>query len=398
MVGKPVAVGLGVQRPVLEQVEVVGFELAQPAASDRVALGDVDRLPAVLGRRDLDPERLAAGGDAVELVDQRLVERLLRRVVAGRLADVADGRDELPVEQRQRDREHDPAPARPEDEQQDGSGEQRPEPREVAAERGRDHEHRERERGVEDGADPQRAVLGGDEPDDQQGQQRQRDEGREHERLLAADREREVEHEDRDRRPEREPGSLTTLARQPQRDAGKAGEQAGDGARERSQRRERPRERAAPGVGGEQRDEAERDGEQERDPAGEQPYRDGGGEPDRAGEDTRTSAAVAAEAALGEQREQRRGGERRERTGEARPEQSAERWIEDAVGEQEVARVPLVVPDRESMLGEDVGAEGRRGEVLALGREDEVGRGNSGRDCARPGHRSVPVRHQRGEA
>ena len=115
----------------------------------------------------------------------------------------------------------------------------------------RDHEHDQRQGRVEQHADPQRPVLDRNQPEHRHGEHGHRDEGIEDERLLAADREGEVEDHDRHHRAEREPRAAGALPGEPDRHPGQADEQARDRAREAPERGEQRPERRVAAVGGE---------------------------------------------------------------------------------------------------------------------------------------------------
>ena len=92
-------------------------------------------------------------------------------------------------------------------------------------------------------------------------------------------------------------------------------------------------------------------GEQKRHPAGEQPARRAGGEPQ--GRDKRP----VSEAVTRQRREDSRRGDDSERAHDSQAEQRGQRRIEHAVGEHVVPRVPVVVPEHEPVVREQVGSK-----------------------------------------
>ena len=78
------------------------------------------------------------------------------------------------------------------------------------------------------------------------------------------------------------------------------------------------------------------------------------------------------EALVGDALEQIRRGHGAERADDPRPEQPSQRREQDAVARHVVARVPGVVPQREALAAEELGAVDLRGEVGARGVDDEV--------------------------
>ena len=180
---------------------------------------------------------------------------------------------------------------------------------------------------------------------------------REHERLVAADREGEVEDGDRDRAPRaraRAPGRRSPASHE--RRAGEGDEQAG-----------RPGSRGCTAPPAPRRARAGRESAASRAPRPkgtasrnatrpvQQPGTDRGGEPERRPQRARRRSGAG--------RAARRAPQRRPLPARAvrrGPSEGAERRVEDAVGEQVVARVPVVVPEREAVVGEEVGAKGRQ--------------------------------------
>ena len=150
---------------------------------------------------------------------------------------------------------------------------------------------------------------------------------------------------------------------------GEAEECACHWARQRGQHGERERERppGAPlacGLGGEQRAEAERHAEIERDAPGQQ--LDAGAECEPDGREACSSGRSVPRSAA--QTARRRSSPRLPRAAGVRA--APERRGEHRVGEQVMAAVPAVVPQREAGVGEQIGAIGGRREVAAGRGED----------------------------
>ena len=332
---------------------------SQPRASGEVR-GDVVRLVAVARGRDLDADRPAAGDSAFELIDQRLVVGGGHRriVLAGR--EVAHGRRPLPPQQRERhDRQRDGAPAR-EAQGQYRAAEERAEPRGVRPDLGVDDEQHDADGGVDQDAGAQHPLLGRQQEERGGGEQRHRQERREDEREVAAGRERETEQGDRHRArptarraPRRRrpvtasapPAIATKSAATGLPSPDSAASTVASAARPRWAASRAPRPIAVPSAN------VRRFAISIVAVA----------TPNHRIADPR-AIPVAPVRDRGEQGRARDDGDRPD---QARPEPGAEGREEDAVGQQVVTRVPVVVPEQEPVRVEEVRAEGLRREVDA---------------------------------
>ncbi len=325
-----------------EQVEIVGFELAQPAARQRESRRDIVGLPAVARRRDLNP-RWPSVRAPLELGEQRLVIGRMHRRIAGRAGYVADRRRPLPVEQRQGDgcqRHRSPAGEPQGQHRPCGQGPQAghvPPHRVVHGEGGdggdRVHRH----------APAQHPLLSRQQEQGGCGEQGHPDEGREHEWLLATGRKGERQGAERAERRERHQGTAAPIPGQHHGDAGQRQEQAGNRAAASGEHGQPSSEHRTLSLQGEQCPQADRDAEGEGEAAREQHRRRARPEPQ--GRD----AGAVAMPVTGEGSEQPRRRHRGQGPNEPRPERRRERREENAVAGQVVAPVPVVVPEQEAL-------------------------------------------------